>query len=260
MKAILSPAKTLDYKSPLPTEEFSHPIFMDECTHLNAKLKTLKPKDLRELMGISEKLADLNHERNMAWKAPFTAKNARPAILAFKGDVYQGFDAYTMKKRDFMHAQKTVRILSGLYGVLKPLDLMQPYRLEMGTKLKVSSGISDLYSFWGSKVTDALNEELAAEKKPVLVNLASNEYYKVVQSAKIKAEIITPVFKDWKNGDYKMISFFAKKARGMMARYIVDQRVKKAGDLQGFDYSGYRFNAEMSRDKAPVFTRLQQGK
>jgi len=258
MKAILSPAKTLDYSSALPIEDFTQPIFMDESTHLNGKLKELKASDLRELMGISAKLADLNQERNLAWKAPFTAKNARPAILAFKGDVYQGFDAYSMKKRDFTHAQKTVRILSGLYGVLKPLDLMQAYRLEMGTKLKVSSAIGDLYRFWGSKVTDALNEEFAAEKKPVLVNLASNEYYKVIQPSKIEAEIVTPVFKDWKNGEYKMISFFAKKARGMMARYIVDHRVKKAEDLQGFDYSGYVFNSEMSSDKIPTFTRLQQ--
>ncbi len=257
MIVLLSPAKTLDFESDLSTKEFSHSSFMDESQHLNKVLKGLKPQDLRKLMGISEKLADLNHERNLSWKIPFTNKNARPAALAFKGDVYLGLESETLNKRDWTFAQKHIRILSGLYGILKPLDLIQAYRLEMGTRLKVSKDISNLYQFWDDKITKSINQELSTVKKPVVVNLASNEYYKVVQAKNLQANIITPAFKDWKNGQYKMISFFAKKARGMMARYIIDKRVKTAKDLLGFDYQGYEYNHEMSEENKPVFTRLQ---
>ncbi len=254
MLAIISPAKTLDYKSPVPTRKHTEPAFLAESGELIDTLRQLAPPDIADLMGISSQLAELNADRYATWRPPFTRQNARQAILAFKGDVYLGLDAYGYTERDFSWAQKHVRILSGLYGLLKPLDLMQPYRLEMGTKLRTGRG-SNLYEFWGDKVTDALNAAIAAQQQPLLVNLASNEYFGVLDAARIDARIITPTFRDLKNGRYKFVSFFAKKARGLMTSYIVKHRVATLKALQAFDWHGYRFSKEQSRGDDWVFLR-----
>lgn len=254
MLIVISPAKTLDYESDIPSLETTQPDFLKESAALVEELRELSPQQVSSLMKISDKLGALNYDRFQQWKRPFTGKNARPALLAFKGDVYTGLEAETMGKRDFTYAQKHLRMLSGLYGLLRPLDLMQPYRLEMGTKFENKRG-ANLYDFWGDRITKALNEQLRSLKSRELVNLASNEYFKSVRPEVLEADIITPHFKDLKNGQYKMISFFAKKARGMMSRWAIDNRVKKAEELKGFDVAGYAFNAEMSRDNDWVFTR-----
>ncbi|MEC9084770.1 MAG: peroxide stress protein YaaA, partial [Pseudomonadota bacterium] len=207
MLMIISPAKTLDYESPLATETHTQPDFLDDACELIDQLKELEPHQVSNLMSISDKLGQLNAERFQTWHTPFTPDNARQAVLAFKGDVYTGLDAESFSSEDFSFAQKHLRILSGLYGLLKPLDLMQPYRLEMGTRFENTRG-KDLYAFWGSKITEALNQLLASDDK-VLVNLASNEYFKSVQKKHLDARLVTPQFKDWKNGQYKMISFYA---------------------------------------------------
>lgn len=257
MLIVISPAKTLDYESPTPLLaelETSQPDFLKESAALIRELRRLSPQQVSSLMKISDKLGVLNYDRFQQWKRPFTAKNARPALLAFKGDVYAGLEAQTMGKPDFNFARRHLRILSGLYGLLRPLDLMRPYRLEMGTKLQNARG-KNLYAFWGDRITKALNEQLKSLKSKQLVNLASNEYFNSVQPELLEAEIITPHFKDLKNGRYKMISFFAKKARGAMSRWAIDRRVKKAVELKNFDVAGYRYNAEMSSDNDWVFTR-----
>ena len=254
MLIVISPAKTLDYESEIPALDVTQPEFLKDSAALIKELRDLGPQDISSLMKISDKLGVLNYDRFQEWKRPFTEKNARPALLAFKGDVYTGLAAETMGKRDFAYAQKHLRMLSGLYGLLRPLDLMQPYRLEMGTKFANSRG-KNLYEFWGDRITRALNEQLQALKSRELVNLASNEYFKSVQPKALDAEVITPHFKDLKNGQYKMISFFAKKARGMMSRWAIEQRVKKAEELKAFDVAGYRFNADMSKERDWVFTR-----
>ena len=256
MLMVVSPAKNLDYESPLATEKHTQPQFLDDACGLIDQLKTLEPHQVSNLMGISEKLGQLNTERFQQWHTPFTPENARPAALAFNGDVYTGLAAQEFSEKEFEFAQKHLRILSGLYGILRPLDLMQPYRLEMGTKFENKGG-KDLYEFWGDIITDALNRELQTDDG-VLVNLASNEYFKSVRKKKLDARIITPQFKDWKNGQYKMISFYAKKARGLMCRYAITNGITQADDLKGFDLAGYRFSEEQSSGDNWTFLRDEQ--
>ncbi|WP_444926285.1 peroxide stress protein YaaA [Microbulbifer sp. TRSA002] len=254
MLIVISPAKTLDYESDIPSLKTTQPDFLKESAALIKELRELSPQQVSSLMKISDKLGVLNYDRFHTWKRPFTDNNARPALLAFKGDVYTGLEAETMGKRDFAYAQKHLRMLSGLYGLLRPLDLIQPYRLEMGTKFENAKG-KNLYEFWGDKITEALNAQLQGVKSRELINLASNEYFKSVKAKQLDAQVITPHFKDLKNGQYKMISFFAKKARGMMSRWAIDQRVKKAEELKGFDVAGYVYNPNMSTEWDWVFTR-----
>ena len=255
MLAILSPAKTLDFDSPLTTDQHSAPEFAKESKALIKTLRQLEPSDIGSLMGISDKLATLNHDRYAHWSAKFDdASGARASLLAFKGDVYLGLDAQTLSKRDFTWAQKRLRVLSGLYGLLRPLDRIHPYRLEMGTALRNIAG-KDLYEFWGGKVTQALNEALSGQRSKVLINLASNEYYKVVQAQNIDGRIVTINFKEWRRDAYRFVSFSAKKARGLMARYMIDQRAEKADDLKAFDVEGYAFNEELSSRDEWIFTR-----
>lgn len=254
MLIVISPAKTLDYESPVPALETTLPDFLGESAALIKELRQLSPQQISSLMKISDKLGALNYDRFQQWKRPFNTRNARPALLAFKGDVYTGLAAETMGARDFNYAQKHLRALSGLYGLLRPLDLMQPYRLEMGTVIANARG-RNLYEFWGDRITLALNQQLKSLRSGELVNLASNEYFKSVRPKLLQAEIITPQFKDLKNGQYKMISFFAKKARGMMSRWAIDRRVKKAAELKNFAVAGYRYSAEMSKGNDWVFTR-----
>ncbi|CAM3796015.1 peroxide stress protein YaaA [Parendozoicomonas haliclonae] len=254
MLIVISPAKTLDYDTPPVTQTATQPAFLDQSQELIEQLRDLSPADIGKMMSISDKLSGLNAARFEAWQQPFTKDNAKQAVLAFKGDVYTGLDAESLDEKGFKFAQNHLRILSGLYGLLKPLDLMQAYRLEMGTKFANTRG-KDLYAFWGDIITNALNEEIAEQDDNVLVNLASNEYFKSVKPKKLEADIITPVFKDLKNGQYKIISFYAKKARGLMTRYIIDKEISKPADLKKFNYGGYVFNKEMSNDKEWVFTR-----
>lgn len=252
MKILISPAKSLDFETELPTDKFTKSAFMKESKIVNASVKKKSPKELMELMDISDKLADLNWQRNKKWKTPFNATNSRPSIYAFNGDVYQGLDAYTIPTNKIEELQNILRILSGLYGLLKPLDLVQPYRLEMGTKLQVEDS-ENLYQFWKEKLTASLNKEL--KKNELLINLASKEYSDSIDFKKLKVPVITPEFKDYKDGKLKIISFFAKKARGMMVRYIIDKDVKTVDDLKGFDYDGYKFDTNLSKGNHLVFTR-----
>jgi len=255
MLAILSPAKTLDFDSPLVTEQYSVPEFTKDSAALIKTLRKLEPSDIGSLMGISDKLATLNHDRYTQWSAKFDENSgARASILAFKGDVYLGLSAQTMSKQDFTWAQKRLRVLSGLHGLLRPLDRIHPYRLEMGTALANARG-KDLYQFWGGKVTQALNETLAEQRSKVLINLASNEYYKVVQPENIDGRIVTINFKEWRREAYRFVSFSAKKARGLMARYMIDQRAEKADDLKTFNVEGYAYNEELSSEHEWIFTR-----
>ena len=254
MLIVISPAKTLDFETPPKVPTFTLPDFLDDSAELIDELRSYEPYRLGDLMGISPKLADLNSNRYHDWSLPFTADNAKQSVLAFKGDVYAGLDADNLDADDLQFAQAHLRILSGLYGVLKPLDLMQPYRLEMGTKLKNRRG-KDLYDFWDDRINQSLNDELAGQDNPVLVNLASNEYFKSVQPESLNARIVTPTFKEARNGDYKFISFTAKKARGLMSRYIIRNRLSDPDDLRGFDLEGYRYNDALSDTDSPVFTR-----
>jgi cytoplasmic iron level regulating protein YaaA (DUF328/UPF0246 family) len=252
MKIVISPAKSLNYETPLPTERHTTPKFLKDSRIIHKELKKKKPKELMELMDISDKLADLNWQRNKKWKTPFTAENARPAMYAFAGDVYIGMEGYTIPTEKLDSLQDKLRILSGLYGLLKPLDLIQPYRLEMGTQLSVGDN-KNLYEYWKQKLTTALNKEL--KKGELFVNLASHEYFSAVDVKKLKVPVITPEFLDLKDGQLKMISFFAKKARGMMVRYIIDNDAKTIEDLMGFNYEGYHFDANLSKGNKLVFTR-----
>ncbi|MEM7340945.1 MAG: peroxide stress protein YaaA [Actinomycetota bacterium] len=256
MLIVVSPAKSLDYESPLPTSKWSEPQLLDRAAELVEIMATKSPADIKSMMGVSASLAETNFERYQDWHRPFTPDNARPALLAFQGDVYQGMDAAnTFGARDYTHAQKTLRILSGLYGVLRPLDLMQPYRLEMGSKLANPAG-RDLYAFWGSTITEHLNEALAdSPGANVLVNLASNEYFGSVRPDALDAPVITPTFLDEKNGSYKTIAFFAKRARGSMTGWIIRNRVKTIKGLADFDGLGYRFDPDQSSAERPVFIR-----
>lgn len=252
MKIVLSPAKSLNFETQLPTKAFTEPIFLKEATTIQKTLKKQSPKKLMGLMAISEKLADLNWERNQVWETPFTSENARPAIFAFDGDVYTGLDAYTLSIDKLADLQDKLRILSGLYGLLKPLDLMQAYRLEMGTSIKIGTK-KNLYEFWKKTITKTLNDEL--KKDELFLNLASNEYFSAIDIKSLKVPVITPEFKDYKDGKFKMISFFAKKARGMMVRYIIDNKAETMDDLKGFNYEGYAFDANLSKGNTLVFTR-----
>lgn len=252
MKIVISPAKSLNFESPLPVQKHTDSLFLNEAETIQKTLKKKKPKQLMELMDISEKLADLNWERNQNWSLPFTAENARPAIYAFDGDVYTGLDAYTLPVEKLEVLQAKLRILSGLYGILKPLDLMQPYRLEMGTSLPIGTK-KNLYEFWKKKVTQSLNDEL--QEHELFINLASNEYFSAVDTKTLKASMVTPEFKDYKDGKLKMISFFAKKARGLMVRYIIDTNAETIDDLKQFNYEGYAFDANLSKGTTLVFTR-----
>ncbi len=252
MKIVISPAKSLDFETQTPTDQFTQGVFLSQAEKLNKVLRDKSPKQLSKLMSISDKLGELNWQRNQDWQLPFTNKNARQAVFAFKGTVYEGLDPYTISPEKFDQLQEKLRILSGQYGILKPLDLMQAYRLEMGTKLKVGQK-DNLYKFWGDALTKTLNEEM--KEGEALINLASNEYFKVLNKKLLKASLITPVFKDFKNGKLKMISFYAKKARGLMVRYIIDNNIEKAKDLIGFNYGGYAFDSNLSTETELVFTR-----
>lgn len=254
MIVLLSPAKSLDFESKAPFRKKTEPIFLEQSQQLNQRLRELSAAELGKLMHISENLSNLNFERNHAWTTS-NKKAEKQCVFSFNGDVYQGLDANTFTKSQADFAQKHLRILSGLYGILKPLDAIQPYRLEMGSRLTVN-GHKNLYQFWGNTITDALNEELNGMRSKLVINLASNEYFKSVKKKELVGELIEPQFKDWKNGQYKMISFFAKKARGLMSRYIINNKVKKADDLKGFNYEDYKWNAELSgAANGWVFTR-----
>lgn len=252
MKIIISPAKSLDFEKELPTTQFSKPLFLKQAKEIVTELKKLKPTDLSTIMDISEALAQLNWSRNQVFKTPFTTDNSRPAIFTFNGDVYQGIDSFTISEDKLVGLQEKLRILSGQYGILKPLDLMQAYRLEMGTSLKVGEN-KNLYEYWKEILTSSLNKEL--KKEEILVNLASKEYFSVLDFKKLKATVITPEFKDYKDRKLKMISFFAKKARGLMVRYIIDNDIETLDGLKGFDYEGYRYDENLSKGNTLVFTR-----
>jgi len=257
MLIVVSPAKALDFESPLPTSKHSQPVMLEQSKALAGIMRSKSPSDLSKMMSISAKLADLNHERFQDWTTPFTTDNARPAVLAFDGDTYTGLDApASFSERDYTHAQKVLRILSGLHGVLRPLDLIQPYRLEMGSKVKHPDG-KDLYSYWGDTVTDELNASLAdSPGAKVLVNLASQEYFSAVRPDRFDGRIISPRFLDAKgDGDHKMVSFFAKQARGSMAGWIVRERITSVKALTDFDANGYRYAAAESTTDEPVFKR-----
>ncbi len=257
MLILISPAKTLDFDTAPITQQFSQPTLLEHSQLLIDQLRQMPPQEIGSLMKLSDKLASLNAARYETWSQPFNSQNAKQAVLAFKGDVYTGLDAQTLSEAQLQFAQQHLGILSGLYGLLKPLDLIQPYRLEMGTKLDNPRG-ANLYRFWGDIVTDSVNRALAEQGDNLLVNLASNEYYKSVQPKRLNARVITPVFKDCKNGQYKIISFYAKKARGLMSRYIIENRIDDVDALKGFDSQGYYFCATESSNDELVFKREAQ--
>jgi len=250
---IISPAKKLDYSPVEKNIDSTIPSLLEHSNELIKDLKSLNPQEVSSLMSLSDKLGALNYERFQEWKTPFTKSNSKQAILAFKGDVYQGLDAESLSETELIWAQKHVRILSGLYGILKPMDLMQPYRLEMGTKFATKRG-QNLYDFWSSIITEELNKNFSSDNTNLL-NLASNEYFKSINVSELKANVISPVFMDKKNGKYKIISFFAKKARGLMTRYVIKNQTEDIADIQNFEEGGYFFNEEMSEDNKPVFCR-----
>ena len=255
MLILVSPAKTLDYESELDVKDFSVAPLLSDSELLIKELQQKNPDDLSSLMGLSEKLSLLNFDRNMNWRRPTKpSDSARQAIFAFKGDVYQGLDASSLSKSEIKYANKNLCILSGLYGLLKPLDLMYPYRLEMGTKMKNKRG-NNLYEFWGSKVTELVNDLATDNRSKAIVNLASVEYFSVLKTDQINLPIINPVFKDYKNGQYKIVSFFAKKARGLMSRFIIQNKIKKSEDLMDFNLDGYRYSKKESKENSPVFLR-----
>lgn len=257
MLTVISPAKTLDFETAPHTRKVSQPRFLDESEILVETMRKQSAKKLSKLMGISPKLAELNVDRFKQWQRPFSEDNAKQALLAFRGDVYLGLVAEEFGERDFTFAQKNLRILSGLYGLLRPLDLIQPYRLEMGTKIKNEGG-KDLYEYWDATITELMNDDLAGHKNKSVINLASIEYFKAVKPDLLPGNLITPVFKDYKNGTYKVLSFFAKKARGSMASFIVKNRINKPEDIKQFDTDGYQYNADLSHDNQWVFTRKGQ--
>ena len=254
MLIVISPAKKLDYDTPVNSKKFTMPDFLDDSQQLITTLRKYSAMDLAELMHLSMNLAELNFDRYYHWKKDYGQDEAKQALLAFKGDVYAGMDAESFNQKDLDFAQSHLRILSGLYGLLRPLDLMMPYRLEMGTRLENERG-KNLYEFWGETITDALNKQLKAQKDDILINLASNEYFKSVKPKLLQGRIITPQFKEFKNGQYKMIGIYAKKARGLMSRYILLNRLKNPDDIKQFDSEGYQYNAELSKGDNWVFTR-----
>ncbi|MDX6746801.1 peroxide stress protein YaaA [Polaribacter sp. PL03] len=252
MKIIISPAKSLDFESKVPTDIYTQPRFLEQSKKLNKKLKTLSKKNLSDLMKISDDLSALNYERNQTWETPFTKENSKQAIYSFTGAVFKGIDVNSLSAKKIPVLQERLRILSGLYGLLKPLDLIQPYRLEMGTRLKVGS-TENLYKFWNDTLANSLNEEL--EDDELLVNLASTEYFKALPKKTLKVPMITPVFKDLKNGEYKIVMTYAKMARGLMVRYIIDNDVKTIEGLKSFNIDKYRFSESLSSETELVFTR-----
>ncbi|WP_422107591.1 peroxide stress protein YaaA [Winogradskyella sp.] len=252
MKLVLSPAKSLNFESELPTAKTTEGCFLTEAQRLNKLLRKKSAKSLSKLMNISANLGQLNYERNQTWELPFTSDNARQALYAFSGDVYRGLDTYTIDVEKLGKVQDTVRIISGLYGILKPLDLIQPYRLEMGTRMSVGKN-KNLYEFWKKKVTQSLNDEL--EDDELFLNLASNEYFKTIDTKALKVPVVTANFKDLKNGQYKTIMTFAKLARGYMTRYIIDTDAKTLDDIKGFNYEGYGYSEALSSEKELVFVR-----
>lgn len=254
MLMVISPAKTLDYETPSATSRFTQPEHLDHAQELIQQLRDFSPAQIAELMHLSDKLAGLNAARFGSWERPFNPSNAKQALLAFKGDVYTGLQAEDFSEADFDFAQDHLRMLSGLYGVLRPLDLMQPYRLEMGTKLANPRG-NNLYDFWGERISGWLNEALAAQGDEILLNLASTEYFSAVKRKALNARIINTEFKDQKNGQYKIISFYAKKARGLMARYVIKERLTNPAGLKDFTSEGYRYSAEASKNDTLVFLR-----
>lgn len=257
MLILISPAKTLDFENPAGSDSYSMPTLLDQSEQLIEVCRKLTPADIATLMKVSDKIAGLNVARFSSWQKEFTPENAKQAMFAFRGDVYTGLDADTLSPQGIDKAQQQLRILSGLYGLLKPLDLMQPYRLEMGTRLANERG-TNLYQFWGDIITDELNETTAEQGSEFIVNLASNEYFKAVKAKKLNASLITPVFKDCKNGQYKVISFFAKKARGMMVRYLLDNNVDSIEGLTEFNTAGYYYSEKDSSVNEPVFLREEQ--
>ncbi|MCW9025440.1 MAG: peroxide stress protein YaaA [Gammaproteobacteria bacterium] len=256
MLLVISPAKTLDYETPPKTKIRTLPDYLDDSQELINRARKYSVLDIAEIMQVSQKIAELNFDRFAKWKTPFTPENAKQAVLAFKGDVYTGLDAETFNANDFKFAQKHLRILSGLYGLLRPLDLMQPYRLEMGRKIETDRG-KNLYEFWGETITDGLNKQLKKIKSDYLVNLASNEYFKSVKPKLLNAEIITPAFKDYKNGEYKILGVYAKKARGLLSRYIIQNQLTDPEAIKDFAEDGYRFNKSLTKGNTWVFTRKQ---
>lgn len=256
MLLLISPAKTLDFETPAPTAEFTQADFLKQSKQLISELRVLAPHDISNLMSISDKLSLLNFDRFASWKTPFKPTNAKQALFAFQGDVYTGMQAETFSAGDIQFAQQHLRILSGLYGLLRPLDLMQAYRLEMGTSFANSRG-KNLYEFWGDTITGAVNKQLKELQSSVVINLASHEYFNAVKPKLLKAEIITPIFKDQKNGQYKIISFFAKKARGMMSTYIIQHRITDPEAIKQFNVAGYGFDPAMSSEREWVFTRAE---
>ncbi len=260
MIIVISPAKALDFETPSSTPDFSQPAFLDHAAELIDILRERSPAQVAALMSLSDPLASLNVARYAQWSRPFTPDNAKQAVLAFNGDVYEGLDAPSLKTDELAWAQDHLRILSGLYGVLRPLDLMQPYRLEMGTRLDNARG-KNLYAFWGERITDELNRLLGAEtdagRQPILFNLASEEYFKSVKPAKLKGRLVSAAFEDWKGGRYKIISFYAKRARGLMTRYAIQNRIDDIEGLKGFAAEGYAFVADTSEPDRLVFRRRE---
>jgi len=255
MIVLLSPAKTLDFESEAVTSSASQPEFLEEASLLIAKLKKLSSKQIQNLMSVNSEIAELNVQRFQTWETPFHNGNAKQAMLSFTGEVYRGLNANTFNEPEFEFAQAHIRILSGLYGVLKPLDLIQPYRLEMGTSLKYSAKVSNLYQFWGDKIREYFESE--SHENQDIINLSSNEYFKVIRPKEINNRIIHCHFKDFKNGEYKMLMTYAKNARGAMARYIVKNQIESIEGLKGFDLNGYSFNANLSDENNFTFTRDQ---
>ena len=256
MLTVISPAKTLDFDTPTVTDAFTQPVHLTQSRKLVRRMRQLSGQELSKLMHVSGNIADLNQQRFKKWKTPFNPENARQAIFAFKGDVYIGLDAYSMTAQNVDFAQDHLRILSGLYGLLRPLDLMQPYRLEMGTRIDTDMG-NNLYQFWDGRITKTLNQELKQSDSNSLINLASNEYFKSIKAKLLKADVITPVFKDYNKGSYQVIGFFAKKARGLMTRYLIDNEIDDPTALKDFSAEGYAFNKAMSNSHEWVFTRRQ---
>lgn len=254
MVTIISPSKTQDFSTNNVPEEYSQPQLLEQSEILAGELRRKSPEDIKSLMDVSDKIAELNYERFQQFSTPFTSDNAKQALYAFKGDVYTGIDLKNYGEEELAFAQQHLRILSGLYGLLRPLDLIQPYRLEMKIKLANPRG-KDLYTFWGKRITEALNAALAAQKKPVLINLASNEYFKAVDKKGLKGEIITPVFKEYKNGKYSIIAIFAKKARGLMSDFIIKNKIEEPEQLKTFNQEGYEYSEQHSKAGEWVFIR-----
>lgn len=254
MLLVISPAKTLDYQSRVKTKTFTMPDYLDDSQLLVNRARRYSVLDIAELMQVSMPIAELNFERFHAWNRPFTTANARQAILAFKGEVYAGLDAGSFTSADFKYAQAHLRILSGLYGLLRPLDLMQPYRMEMGRRIDTERG-KNLYEFWRAKITDGLNQQLQQLNSDCLINLASQEYFKVVDTGRLNAQVITPEFRERKNGEYKMIGVYAKKARGQLSRFVIRSRLKRAEQMKAFAVDGYQYNQELSSASNWVFAR-----